>query len=201
MLGHLSEYQIMVRQQLELFEATTNDIECNTQGRKRPVVLHQVGLRCYHCSYLPLRSRGRGAVYYPAKLQGIYQAAQNMALSHLITSCPKIPDKMKVELNELRQRRDNANGGKQYWADGCRALGVIETENDGLRFVNRALQSSAPPPQQLPQSFSTINTTTAQEIPPSNLHNAESARTMNTADDSIHTNNILSVDDINRNEH
>jgi hypothetical protein len=64
-----------------------------------------------------------------------------------------------------------------------------------------------PPPQQqqqqqqLPQSFSTTNTTTAQENPPSNLHNAESARTMNTADDSIHINNIVSVDDINRNEH
>ena len=136
----------MVRQQLELFEATANDIECNTQGRKKPVVLHQVGLRCFHCSYLPLRSRGRGAVYYPAKLQGIYQAAQNMALSHLITSCPKISPNMKNELNGLRERRDNANGGKQYWADGCRALGVMETENDGLRLSNRPLPAAAPPP-------------------------------------------------------
>ena len=135
----------MVRQQLELFEATTNDIECNTQGRKKPVVLHQVGLRCCHCSYLPLRSRGRGAVYYPAKLQGIYQAAQNMATSHLCTTCPKIPPSTKADLNQLRQQGENASGGKQYWADGCRALGVIETENDGLRFSHRMTLLPTPP--------------------------------------------------------
>ena len=133
----------MVRQMLELFEATASDIECNTQGRKKPVILHQVGLRCFHCSYLPLRSRGRGAVYYPAKLQGVYQAAQNMALSHLITSCPKILPNMKDDLNLLRKRRDNANGGKQYWADGCRALGVIETESDGL-LLSRRFQPQQP---------------------------------------------------------
>ena len=145
-VGHLSEYQIMVRQQLELFEATANDIECNIQGRKKPVILHQVGLRCFHCSFMPIRSRGRGAVYYPAKLHGVYQAAQNMALSHLITTCPQILPKMKDELNRLRERRDNANGGKQYWADGCRALGVMETENDGLRFSHRPLLLRPPPP-------------------------------------------------------
>lgn len=145
-VGHLSEYQIMVRQQLELFEATANDIECNIQGRKKPVILHQVGLRCFHCSFMPIRSRGRGAVYYPAKLHGVYQAAQNMALSHLITTCPQILPKMKDELNRLRERRDNANGGKQYWADGCRALGVMETEHDGLRFSHRPLLLRPPPP-------------------------------------------------------
>jgi hypothetical protein len=30
----LSEYQIMVRQQLEIFQAGPEDVECNTQGRK-----------------------------------------------------------------------------------------------------------------------------------------------------------------------
>jgi hypothetical protein len=33
----LSEYQILVRQQLELFEASVEDVESNTQGRKKPV--------------------------------------------------------------------------------------------------------------------------------------------------------------------
>ncbi|GKY97842.1 hypothetical protein MPSEU_000742200 [Mayamaea pseudoterrestris] len=75
----LSDYQSLLRKQLELFQAGPEDIECNTQGRKKPVVLGQVGLRCRHCSGYPLRSRGRGAVYYPSKLLGVYQAAQNMA--------------------------------------------------------------------------------------------------------------------------
>jgi hypothetical protein len=66
----LSEYQILVRKQLEIFEATAEDVESNTQGRKKRVSLGQVGIRCLHCASYPLRQRGRGAVYYPAKLQG-----------------------------------------------------------------------------------------------------------------------------------
>jgi hypothetical protein len=41
-LDSLSDYQILVRQQLELFEATHEDIESNTQGRKKPVIIGQV---------------------------------------------------------------------------------------------------------------------------------------------------------------
>lgn len=129
----LSDYQIMVRHQLELFEAGIEDVECNTQGRKKQVVLGQVGIRCKHCSIYPIRARGRGAVYYPAKLWGVYQAAQNMASSHLCQACQNIPIVTKDHIRKLRERRDNASGGKQYWADGCRALGLYEAE-DGLRM-------------------------------------------------------------------
>ena len=66
----LSEYQLLVRQQLELFEAGPEDVESNTQGRKKQVLVGQVGLRCKHCAAYPLRARGRGAVYYPTKLSG-----------------------------------------------------------------------------------------------------------------------------------
>jgi hypothetical protein len=66
----LSEYQILVRRQLEIFEASQEDVSSNTQGRKKQVVLGQAGIRCKHCSPFPLRQRGKGAVYYPTKLQG-----------------------------------------------------------------------------------------------------------------------------------
>ena len=72
-------------------------------------------------------------MYYPAKLQGVYQAAQNMASSHLCESCQCIPPPLKQELRTLRDRRDTASGGKQYWADGARAMGLQETD-DGLRL-------------------------------------------------------------------
>ena len=155
---HLSDYQRVIRRSLELFEAGPEDCESNTQGRKRAVVLGQVGLRCLHCSNLPIRSRGRGAVYYPARLMGIYQAAQNMAHSHLTKACQHIPVHVKEELINLRKRRDNASGGKQYWADGCRALGVYETETSGLMLRQQQQQQqhdeqaaiggrSADPPQ------------------------------------------------------
>jgi hypothetical protein len=66
----LSEYQILVRQQLEIFEASQEDVSSNTQGRKKQLVLGQAGIRCKHCSPFPLRQRGKGAIYYPTRLQG-----------------------------------------------------------------------------------------------------------------------------------
>jgi hypothetical protein len=39
----LSEYQMLVRKQLEIFEAQPEDVESNTQGRKKQVALGQVG--------------------------------------------------------------------------------------------------------------------------------------------------------------
>lgn len=140
---HLSDYQILVRQQLELFAAAAADVESNTQGRKRPVTAGQVGLRCRHCAGLPRTARG--SVYFPHTLHGVYQAAQNMAGSHLLGACPRVPDTIKEELGTLRQRRDNASGGKQYWADGCRALGVYE-DGDGLRFESSRPAAPVPPP-------------------------------------------------------
>ena len=127
------EYQVLIRQQLEIFQAGAEDVDSNTQGRKKQLFLGQVGLRCRHCALLPVKARGRGAVYYPMKLQSIYQAGQNMAWSHLCEACEQIPNDVKVNIRQLKERRDNANGGKQYWADGCRALGVYETEQ-GLRL-------------------------------------------------------------------
>lgn len=69
----LSEYQCLVRKQIEIFEAMKDDVDSNAQGRNRPIVLGQVGIRCRHCTMLPPKHRARGAVYYPAKLQGLYQ--------------------------------------------------------------------------------------------------------------------------------
>jgi hypothetical protein len=48
---------------------------------------------------------------------------------------------MKHQLRALRERRDTAGGGKQYWADGARAMGLQETES-GLRLKRRGASSS-----------------------------------------------------------
>ena len=66
----ISEYQYLIRAQLEIFEATKEDVKCSKQGRKRQVQEGQVGIRCRHCALLPFQRRGRGSVYYPSKLQG-----------------------------------------------------------------------------------------------------------------------------------
>jgi len=170
----LSEYQCLVRKQIEIFEATQQDVESSAKGRNRPIVLgqvsfhelhengiltgrrphtefltnkfrflivvtvvafycSQVGIRCRHCTALLPKNRTRGATYFPAKLSGLYQAAQSMASGHLCSHCGHILKDLREELLVLRERKSSAGGGKKYWADGLRVLGVIEDES-GLRF-------------------------------------------------------------------
>ena len=61
----LGEYQTLLRQQLELFEADSHDVINGTfrQGRTTPIRLGQIGLRCKHCSKSPMSTRTKGSVY------------------------------------------------------------------------------------------------------------------------------------------
>lgn len=59
-----------------------------------------------------------------------------MASGHLCEHCQHVPDKLRRELIKLRDRKSAAGGGKKYWADGVRVLGVYE-DKDGLRFQPR----------------------------------------------------------------
>ena len=131
----LSENQIVLRKQIEFFEASLDDVGRTTSGRRHPILPHQVGIQCRHCSSIPARYRQRGAVYYPARLTGIYQAAQNMAVTHLANLCQYIDSETKARLQSYQQgRAATGHGGKQYWADSAKAQGIIESEEGGLRF-------------------------------------------------------------------
>jgi hypothetical protein len=144
-VDQLSKYQVLVRRQLEYFVSQKDDAEYSVQGRKKQARLGQVGIRCKHCSHLPHRLRGRGAGYYPAKLSGVYQAAQNMATNHLNQFCNSIPADIRETLRSLRGGRHDsaAGGGKQYWADACIQIGLVEDEDDGLRFRRRGADESS----------------------------------------------------------
>ena len=130
---HLSGYQIFIRHQLEYFVSEQYDCDTNVQGRKKRVKLCQIGIRCRHCAHTPLRQRGRGSVYYPQRLDGVYQAAQNMATTHLATACLCISEQTRGELSILHKRKDTAAGGKAFWADACRRMGMTE-DDDGIHF-------------------------------------------------------------------
>ena len=129
----ISAYQCLVRKQIELFVAGQDDMDTNSKGRNKPIVLGQVGIRCRHCTSLHPKQRGRGSRYYPAKLDGLYQAAQSMASTHLFTHCKEMPLNIRAELQVLRQKKSSAGGGKKYWGDGARVFGVYEDDN-GLGY-------------------------------------------------------------------
>jgi hypothetical protein len=118
-----------------------DDVQWNAQGRNKAIVLGQVGIRCRYCAQLPTWSRARGAVYYSASLDGLYQAAQNMAKNHLCRHCRLIPGDSRGKLISLRDCKRRAAGGKKYWAEGARVLGVVQS-NDGLIFMKRASRTT-----------------------------------------------------------
>jgi len=61
--GKLNEIQIFLRQQVEFFRASEDDLLSYTRGKNKPIILQQVGLRCRHCSHIPVgRQIGRAHV-------------------------------------------------------------------------------------------------------------------------------------------
>ena len=54
---------------VEVFTATEMDVAIPTKGKRKPIRIGQVGIRCPHChnSETGLASRERGSVYYPTR--------------------------------------------------------------------------------------------------------------------------------------
>jgi hypothetical protein len=72
---NLSHYQCLARQQIELFETTDSEAGSSAQGRNRPIVPGQVGIRCKHCAHLPRKQRKTGSVYYPSRVRIVNRVA------------------------------------------------------------------------------------------------------------------------------
>jgi hypothetical protein len=155
----LSQFQCLARQQIELFEATEQDVDAGARGRNTPIVVGQVGIRCIHCAHLtnPL-SKGRAAVYFPTKLDRVYQTAVNMATIHFCgpsQHCEFIPFRIRDLLIRLREQKSTSAGGKSYVASTIRLMGVVE-EKEMLRFAASSTSSTtittAPEPASEPAS-------------------------------------------------
>lgn len=81
---------------------------------------------------MPSKLRARGAVYFPSKFSGIYQAAQNMASAHF-SLCGGTQDSVKEQLAKLKEGKSTAGGGKKFWGESASVMGVTE-DRHGLRF-------------------------------------------------------------------
>lgn len=130
----LSPYQCLVRQQMELFEASEDDVQFNISKMSKAIAVGQVGLRCRHCAVLPPFARPKAAVYYPRTLDSLYQFGQNMVKNHHCGSCMKIDEDTKNKLLHLQEERRRGKGGRERWAEAARAMGVVEGQR-GLRFT------------------------------------------------------------------
>ncbi|KAG7348232.1 hypothetical protein IV203_016937 [Nitzschia inconspicua] len=134
----LTSYQCFLRKQIELFEAGDDELQGTAQGRNTPLHRGQIGIRCRHCAHLPKAARARGGVYYSRTIDGVYQVAQNMSKLHFLKSCNYIPESTKTQLKSLQSQSSRASGGKEYWAEGLRVLGVVEDTRGFLKFQGRS---------------------------------------------------------------
>jgi hypothetical protein len=132
----LSPFQALLRQQIELFAATEDDLLCRIRGRNKGIELGQVGIRCRHCAHVFAAHRAKGSVYFPATLLGLYQAAQNMSSNHIQCGlCPEMPQSLKDKFTEIFPTKVQSSGvGRAYWAESAKQLGMIDTDH-GIRFV------------------------------------------------------------------
>jgi hypothetical protein len=159
----MSHYQCTLRRHIEFFAATEDDLKAKAQGRNVKIRLGQVGIRCRHCGRVPPDERGRGSVYFPAKLASLYQAVQNISSNHFKDgACRNAPPGVVAEIDELRRTRPKHSGGlgKRYFSQSAASLGIVDAEGSGLELANAPSVNIKDPP---PHSSST----TSDEPPPS----------------------------------
>jgi hypothetical protein len=123
----LSSLQVLLRQQIEFFSASIDDLSTQTRGRNKPITLNQVGICCKHCANLALNCRKKESVYFPFTLLGIYQAAQNIASTHFLKdNCNEFPPKINSRIIRSIGCKSSVGSGKAFWADAARNLGLLD---------------------------------------------------------------------------
>jgi hypothetical protein len=150
----MSKYQCTLRRHIEFFPATEDDLRAKAQGRNVKIRLGQVGIRCLHCGRVRPDDRGRGSVYFPARLASLYQAVQNISSNHFRDgACRNAPPGALAEIAELRRTRPKHSGGlgKRYFSQSAELLGVVNAEGTGLELSRAAPPvhiKDPPPPDQ-----------------------------------------------------
>lgn len=131
---------------VEVFTATAADVATPSKGKRRPIQVGQVGIRCPHCHSSDSshhQGRERGSVYYPTTISSIYNATMNLLQRHL-DACPSIPLEIMSRYRDLKADDARSATSKKYWINSAKSLGLVDTKHGGIRF-----SSLSPPP--LPQ--------------------------------------------------
>ena len=150
----LNSLHTFCRMQIEVFTATPVDMAQPAPGRKTPIKLHQVGLRCIHCQHLPPRDRVKRAVCYPRSVHRIYHSVSDMKFDHF-SQCrgfsPELRGQFQALKEECKKRSDRKEGSSstaQYYQDAARKMGLINSqESNGIFMAGQVLD-----PRQLPAS-------------------------------------------------
>ncbi|KAL3816268.1 hypothetical protein ACHAXA_008076 [Cyclostephanos tholiformis] len=129
---------------VEVFTATALDVLTPSKGKRKPIQVGQVGIRCPHChegSVDTDPNRERGSVYYPAALSSIYNATMNLLQRHL-HSCPKVPAHILEKYIGLKKDDARSGTSKKYWVESAKSMGFVDT----LQGIRLSAKKAPPPP-------------------------------------------------------
>lgn len=166
---HLSPLHVFVRKQIEIFTATPTELAQPAPGRKQPIQLHQVGLRCIHCrnahSTGAKKTRVKRAVCYPSAIGRIYHSVSDMKFDHF-THCKSIPTEvrqtfeiLKAESKSSKEKQSKSDKGStkgssssstsKYYRDSAARIGLVDGPG-GIIYMgnNHSLSSQQKPNSQ-----------------------------------------------------
>jgi hypothetical protein len=153
----LSETLCTIRENIEVFTATKTDVEAPAPGRKHPVSVGQVGLRCIHCRHTTKSSdRVKRAVCYPSSIKRIYRTVIDMKLDHF-AHCRFVPKSLKSRLEELKAINTRSTGTTmQYFVRAAAKMGMVDGTS-GVRLAeadsNVQPKCSPPPAVEIPRAL------------------------------------------------
>jgi hypothetical protein len=152
----LNPLHVFVRKQLEVFTATPAELAQPAPGRKNPIKLGQVGLRCIHCRHLPVRKRVKRAVCYPSSVGRVYHSVSDFKFDHM-TSCRELPEDVLVQFEALKaegkrgsEKKSSDKGSlshssstARYYHDTAIQMGMVNGQGSIFMASPSQYQSSA----------------------------------------------------------
>jgi len=125
---------------VEVFVATPEDVAAPCMGKRSPVSVNQVGIRCPHCSpermgtadEMDLARARENGVVYPSLISRIYNSSINLLQRHL-RSCAYVPPEILARYEDLKASNARSGASKKYWTDSAARLGLVDTL-DGIRL-------------------------------------------------------------------
>ncbi len=149
---HLSPLHVFVRKQIEVFTATPRELSQPAPGRKQPIQLHQVGLRCIHCRSLSSvggarKTRVKRAVCYPSAVGRIYHSVSDMKFDHF-SHCKLIPQEVRKTFETLKaegksqkeklktgKNKSSSSSTAKYYRESASRMGLVDGPG-GIIYMN-----------------------------------------------------------------
>jgi hypothetical protein len=127
---------------VEVFTAADGDTSKTTaKGKRKPIVLGQIGIRCPHCNKKNDDTPNRGSTYYPNSIGHVYNATMNLLHRHLFF-CSNMPPELLKKYAILKKDDARSGTSKTYWMESAKSLGFVDT----LSGIKLSAKPAPPPP-------------------------------------------------------